>query len=464
MKSEIFNENFVTVDPNVIEEWLPLIEGTGDWADFVSACPVLNGQHEIEMMAQVLENTHRMLEASTSSDAASGTFKPIIMALTRRVAADVIGNKIFGLQPMKSSSAMAFALRGVFTGTSESTKTVTYDNSVILTLSAIGDLVEGQNLAATADDTGEAPEETATGLVIHVDGNNILVKVLSGTFGVDDDLAFNALVVAQDAGEATVSASYSNEAALGYLLPNYSGPMSTATGEAMGTTMNEIGLNVESGTVTAQSHKLKTKWTQELAEDLKAEQGVSAEAVLGGIAKDQLIREMNRRFIDLVNTNSGTTATWDYSAADGRYEGEKFVNFKSKAARVRDSITIKNHIGPATFAICGSRILNMIEAIGLVPSDTKSKYSSSYRGNAMGMDIYADIWGNENVMLFGRKGANQADAGIIYCPYVPIKMDKGMGEETGQPVAFFRTRYGLLSNIFGTSNFYAKLTTSSMPA
>lgn len=454
---EIFKENFVAVDQATIDEWMPLIEGTGNWAQFVSGCPKLTDQVEIEMMAQVLDNTYKMFESrSVAADGASGIFKPIVMGLTRRVASDVIGNKIFGLQPMKSSSALAFALRGVFSGTSETGKSGNFDNMVLLTLA------DGTNFPEDGDISGQA---SGVGTVIFkstVFPNNILVKVTSGAFtaaqNVDDADTYAAAAT-------TISAVYDNDSVYGHLLPDYGGPLSTADGEALGIDMSEMGLEVTSKTVTAQTHKLKTKWSQELAEDLQNEQGVSAEAVLGGIAKDQLIREMNRRFIALVESNAGTVATWDYDAADGRYEGEKYINFKSKVTRTRDAITTQNMVGPATFAICGSGPLNMLETMGLLPdSGQASKYSSAYRGNALGMDIYADIWGNANKMLFGRKGGSQADAGIIYCPYIPIKMDKGFGEESGQPVAFFRTRYGLLDNLFGTEGYYAKLTTSNLPA
>lgn len=449
-KNNLFNESIVAVDPAIIEKWLPLIEGKGNWKSFVDSCPVLTGEGEYNMMAQILENTHRMMESNTSSHGDSDAFKPIIMGLARRVLADTIGTKIFGLQPMKAPSQMAFALRATYTGTSEVDNQVDYDNSTILTLADATLFTKGTSISG---------ETIGTGTVIFKSGNNILVKVLTGSFtsgNVDDAATYSAAAT-------TIAAYYPNEM-VGMLLPTYSGRYTTAEGEALGTDMSEIGIDIKHATVTAKTQKLKTKWTEELAEDLAATQNVSAEAILSSVAKDQLIRELNQVCLTKIDANTGTFATWDYEVADGRYEGEKYLNFKSKVARVRDSITIKNKIGPGTFAICGTRVLNMIETMGLIPPVGASKYTQTYRGRALGMDIYVDLWGDANIMRIGRKGASAADTGIVFCPYVPIRMSKGMGEETGQPVAFFRTRNGFLENIYGTSDFYAKLTVSNVPA
>ena len=281
MEKSIFTESLTYVDQETMDKWLPIIEGHGEWKPFVEQCPELNDEVSRNMMARVLENTYKMLEANTSSDAAVGAFKPIIMGMTRRVLADNIGTKIFGVQAMKTASQMAFALRAVFTGTSETDNQVKFDNSKILTLAA------GTGFDKGGDITSEG---TGVGKVIFRSGNNVLIKITAGVF-VSGEAVDDAATYASSA--TTIAMVYDNEM-VGHLLPTYSGRYTTAQGEALGIDMSEVGINIQHKSVTAETQKLKTKWTEELQEDLAAEQGVSAEAILSGVAKDQLIRELNQ--------------------------------------------------------------------------------------------------------------------------------------------------------------------------
>lgn len=459
-----FNETFVSDE--LIEKWMPIIEGQKKWKNFVSACPKVAAKDH-GLMAQLFENVELLSEAGSNTSKSLGSYSPILIPMLRRIVPALIGPQIFGTQPMSGPTGLIFALRAVYSMDSTSGTTLTRSNSVILTVADSTGAVVGENMAQTIDNSVADPTETATGLIRHIEGNNILVEVLSGTFtvstGSTDVVGFNTLTIAQDGGDTTVSAVYENEALFNIIFSNYTGSMATADGETLSTAMKEIDFEVQTETITAKTRKLKAKWTNELEQDLKSIHNMNAEALLKLLAGDQIVMEMNKEFISLVESKTGTAVSWSYSGADGRWELEKYQNLVATISRVKRQIATSSKRGQATFMIVSPAVLSVLETAGKMSSEGSDPVATAFAGTAVGMKVFVDIWAEDDDILLGYKGPNEIDAGIFYGPYIPVQVRKGVGEEDGQPRTFFSTRYGLIDNLFGASNYYKKIIASGLP-
>lgn len=457
MDKENLFETF-TVEPEILDKWMPLLEGSGKWEPFVSACPKLL-RKDYHIMAQLLENTEgqKDLQERTGVSQGVGSFSPILIPMMRRVMPSLIGMQIFGTQPMSGPTGLIFALRAVYQNDTDNP--VDRTNSVILTLA---DASLGNGFPDGGNITGDGNNgNDGVGVVRHSEGNNLLVEVTSGTFvageGVDDANPYNAQVT-------TISAVYDNEALYKIIFSNYTGTYATATGEDLSTDMKEVGFNIETDTVTAKTRKLKAKWTLELEQDLQAIHNMNAERLLSSIASDEITLEMNREFIALVAANSGATTAYDFNSVDGRWELEKYQNLMAMISRVKRDVAVQNRRGQATFMIVSPAVLSAIESSGKLSTENVDPMNTSYAGKAMGMDVYVDIYATSDDIQLGYKGPTEIDAGIFYCPYIPLQIQKGFGEEDGQPRTFFHTRYGVQDNIFGAENYYQTISVANLPA
>ncbi len=451
-----------TVEPEVLDRWLPLLEGSGKWEPFVSACPKLL-KKDYHIMAQLLENTEKLKTLAERTNVAQGVgdFSPILIPMMRRVMPSLIGMQIFGTQPMSGPTGLIFALRAVYQN--DSVNGVNRSNSLILTL-ADASLGWGGTPAAGDRISTDAVGRLGVGTIRHVEGNNLLVEIDSGTapyFAVGDDIDDVATFAA---GITTVAAVYDNEALYKIIFSNYTGTHATATGENLSTDMKEIGFNIETDTVTAKTRKLKAKWTEELEQDLQAIHNMNAERLLSSIASDEITLEMNREFINLIATKSGATTAYDYTSVDGRWELEKYQNLMAMISRVKRDIAVQNRRGQGTFMIVSPAVLSAIESSGKLSTENVDPMNTSFAGKAMGLDVYVDIYAESDDIQMGYKGPTELDAGIFYAPYIPLQIRKGFGEEDGQPRTFFHTRYGVQDNIFGAENYYQTISVTGLPA
>ena len=466
-----------TVEQDVLDKWMPLLEGSGKWESFVSTCPKL-GRMDFATVAQLLENTELLKERTTAGNG-TGDFSPILIPMLRRVMPSLIGMQIFGTQPMSGPTGLIFALRAAFQNDSTNPMladgTTPFTTSVMLTVAALTDgnndtaAVDG-DISMSIDDTQADPVETGVGKIVAIEGNNLLVRVVSGSFASSTSASVNvvcyAATVAQNDGVQQVS--YPNEALHNMIFPEYTGTHTTAAGEALSSDMKEIGFNIETDTVTAKTRKLKAKWTEELEQDLAAIHNMNAERLLTSIASDEIVIEMNREFINLVASTAGTSTTWDFdnttAGETGRWELEKYQTLMAHVSRQKRNLAVTNKRGMATFAIVSPGVLSVIEAAGKLSTENVDPVSTSFAGKAMGMDIYVDLYASSDTLQLGYKGPTEIDAGIFYCPYIPLQIKKGYGEEDGQPRTFFHTRYGIGSNVFGAGNYYHTITVSNLPA
>jgi hypothetical protein len=431
----------------LVEKWNPVIEGQGKWEDFVAHCPKVNPQHKA-IMAQLFENIETLPLQERTDAGAVGDYKPILIPMLRRVMPSLIGNEIFGTQPLTGPTGLIFALRAVYGN--DSVNSVSRANSVILTLATGHGLAVGDSI--TGDTSG------ATGTVRYVEDNNVLVEVASGTFQAE-----NANTAA-----TSIAAVYENEALFNIIFKNYTGPYATADGEKLSTDMKEVGFDIQTGNVKAETRKLKAKWTEELEQDLKAVHNMDAETLLSAVAADEITMEMNREFINKVHEKAvlGSSSTWTYDPTDdsqGRWENEKYQALCSAISRKQRAIAVNNKRGQANWMIVSPAVLSALENAGKLSTVGTDPVNKAFAGTAMGMKVFCDIYATDNYVLLGYKGSQEIDAGIFYSPYIGLQVRKGYGEEDGQPRTFFSTRYALTDNIMDSEKYFGKITVEGLP-
>ena len=243
---------------------------------------------------------------------------------------------------------------------------------------------------------------------------------------------------------------------------SFSGKMDTATAE--GTTFPEMGFSIEKSTVTAESRQLKAEYTIELAQDLKAVHGLSAEAELASILSSEILGEINREMIQTINTQAVTGANFDASiggtgTSAGRWEVEVYKNLITHIDKEANAIALATRRGKGNFAIISSNIAAALNATGSVQyGNTANTGLADVTGNLFvgtlngGIKLYVDPFATTDYVTVGYKGTNSYDAGIFYCPYIPLSMMKTMGENDFQPKIGFKTRYGMTHNPFTSGN------------
>jgi len=238
---------------------------------------------------------------------------------------------------------------------------------------------------------------------------------------------------------------------------SFSGKMSTATAE--GSTYNEMGFSIEKSTVTAESRQLKAHYTMELAQDLKAVHGLNAESELASILSSEILGEINREMIQAMNAQAVPGADFDATpvtgSSKGRWEVEVYKALITHLDKEANAIAIATRRGKGNFAIISSNIAAALNATGNVQyGNTANTSLADVTGNLFvgtlngGIKLYVDPFAASDYVTVGYKGTNSYDAGIFYCPYVPLSMMKTVGENDFQPRIGFKTRYGMTNNPF----------------
>lgn len=444
----------------LIEKWLPVIEGTGKWEKVVEGMPVveISNYSILATQLEILEQVE-LTEATQAGSVAN--YNPVLIPMVRRVMPALIGNNLFGVQPMAGPSGMIFSLKSLYQGDGTDAVDATYE--ILLLDTEV--LVSGDTVAG---------DVAGVGTVIHAEDKMVLIKMTSGTFATSADVDDAGTYTASVAG--VVRAFADGEALANVVFKSFSGTMSTAAGEYLGTATRELGFEVTSSPVTAKTRKLKTRWTIELEDDLRAVHGMNAEQLLSGFCGDEIVKEMNREFIDQVKTYAGTAtaglapATWTYAgdggtSGQGRYENEEYLALANEINRQRRKIALENRRGQANWMIVSLSVLTALEATGRFVKTNDSPIGNAAVGTFDGMQVYVDMFPTdptESAVYFGYKG-DEVDAGMYFCPYVPLKVNKGYGDEDNIPRLFFSTRYGLAENPFGAANYYQKLTVANLP-
>jgi hypothetical protein len=238
-----------------------------------------------------------------------------------------------------------------------------------------------------------------------------------------------------------------------------------ALGDGGGTQFAEMAFSIEKVAVEAKSRALKAEYTTELAQDLKAVHGLDAETELANILSSEILVEINREVVRTIYTSAvqgaNTTSvagTFDLDVdANGRWSVEKFKGLMFQIEREANQIAKDTRRGKGNIVICSSDVASALQMAGVLD------YTPALNSNALNVDdtgntfagvlngrfrVYIDPYAGANYLVVGYKGSSAFDAGLFYCPYVPLQMVRAIGENSFQPKIGFKTRYGMVANPF----------------
>jgi hypothetical protein len=409
----------------LIEKWAPVLneESAGKIQD----------HHRRAVTAAILENqerafaeeagqAHALNEAApTNSTGQVANWNPVLIALVRRAMPNLMAYDMCGVQPMSGPTGLIFAMKSNYQTTRAG---ATSGNEALF-----GEAVSG----FSGDSTGTQTQDP------------------SGLSGLTD---------------SNSDSSIDNDRTG----PDFGSGMPLGYAEALGSTgasaFAEMGFTIEKATVTAKSRALKAEYSLELAQDLKAIHGLDAETELANILSTEIMAEINREVIRTVNSQAKTGAStantaingiFDLSTdADGRWSVEKFKGLIVQIEREANQIAKETRRGKGNFIICSSDVASALSASGMLDyapamsttlsvDDTGNTFAGVLNGRTR---VYIDPYATADYVTVGYKGTNPYDAGLFYCPYVPLTMVRAVGEETFQPKIGFKTRYGMVSNPF----------------
>ena len=248
--------------------------------------------------------------------------------------------------------------------------------------------------------------------------------------------------------------------------------MTTANSEGLGESgnaFNEMAFSIEKVTVTAMSRALKAEYSLELAQDLKAIHGLNAEAELANILSTEILAEINREVIRTIyksaevgaTLNTATSGTFDLDVdSNGRWSVEKFKGLIFQMERDANQIAQRTRRGKGNMILCSADVASALTMAGVLDytpalnanlnvDDTGNTFAGVLGGKfRVYIDPYAANNSANQYYVAGYKGSSPYDAGLFYCPYVPLQMVRAVGENTFQPKIGFKTRYGMVANPF----------------
>jgi len=448
------------------EKWSPILDYQG--------LDEIRDSHRREVTAILLENQERELresheflyEAPTMGTASSGSgagfggsaqgfsagptagFDPVLISLIRRSMPNLIAYDLCGVQPMNGPTGLIFAMRSRYTNQSGAETFYNEVNSAFSGQDSGFDVTTGFTGASVGMGT------TAQG------GTNpsILAANQANNAGVGDD-QYN---VGQ--GMRTDSAE--------------------ALGDAAGNQFNEMAFSIEKVTVTAKSRALKAEYSLELAQDLKAIHGLNAEAELANLLSTEILAEINREVIRTVykiakpgaQANVATSGTFDLDVdSNGRWSVEKFKGLIFQIERDANAISQQTRRGKGNMILCSADVASALAMAGVLDytpalnanlnvDDTGNTFAGVLQGKyRVYIDPYSANVSPNQFYVVGYKGSSAYDAGLFYCPYVPLQMVRAVGQDTFQPKIGFKTRYGMVANPFaeGATQGQGALTTNS---
>lgn len=411
----------------------------------VTACLLENTRQAMSQGRQSLNETdngptnNMGYSSSTHGTGNIDTFDPILISLIRRAMPNLIAYDVCGVQQMTGPTGLIFAMRSRYTSQSGSEAFYGEANT---SQSSFG----GAN-ASLATANGYASSATAPGGASN-NINNTIYQQGTTESGVP--------YISNNAGNSTY---------------NYAGGMSTAFTEGLGSNTTQIfpemAFSIERVSVTAYSRALKAEYSMELAQDLKAIHGLDAETELANILSTEILAEINREIIRTINVTAVAGAQIDTTTpgvfdldvdSNGRWLIEKFKGLHFQLEREANQIAKDTRRGKGNLIICSSDVASALQMTGqldyktaldsnnLQVDDTGNTFAGVLNGR---FRVYIDPYAlGANYMTIGYKGSNPFDAGLFYCPYVPLQMVRAVDPNTMQPKIGFKTRYGVVANPF----------------
>ena len=445
------------------------------------------------VVAMVLENTEKALreeagildESSLSGAGFGGAFSgagsnstinatgragydPIIISLVRRAMPQMMAFDLCGVQPMSAPTGLIFALRARYQDSNTNTDgREAFYNEVF------------PNFSGTPFNTG-SPATHAAGSGSASDVNPFTPGRANnagdaGSDGTDD---FNVNFVNDPFSDASgnnpileVANQAGGSPETGDYVPSMSSagrsPFGMTTREGEGDNFREMSFTIERTSVEAKTRALKSEYTMELVQDLKAVHGLDAEAELSNILSTEILAEINREVVrTMVSqakygaqglTNNGV---FDLIAdGQGRWSVERQKGLMLQLEKEANKVAFETRRGKGNFVLCSANVASSLTMAGLLDYSsglndnlnvdvTSGVFAGTLNGR---MKVYVDPYATAgDYAVVGYKGSNNMDAGMFYCPYVPLQMVRAVAQETFQPKIGFKTRYGMVSNPFAS--------------
>jgi len=414
----------------LIEKWSPVLNEGVEIKDqqrkAVTAAILENQEIAMRQDRAQHEGFGGLNEAAPGNSTSSiGTWDPVLISLVRRAMPNLMAYDVCGVQPMSGPTGLIFAMKA------------RYGAGATASREALFNEAETQ---FSGDRTGTHDSDNA-----------------SGFNGISDD---------SETGVRTVDSSVDDSRLTSLAATGMTTAAAEALGDGVGAPFAEMGFTIEKQTVTAKSRALKAEYSLELAQDLKAIHGLDAETELANILSTEILAEINREVIRTINSQAKTGALqanvttkgiFDLSTdADGRWSAEKFKGLVVQLDREANVIAKETRRGKGNIVICSSDVATALAASGMLDyspalstslqvDDTGNTFAGVLNGR---MKVYIDPYATADYITVGYKGTNAYDAGVFYCPYVPLQMVKAVGEDNFQPKIGFKTRYGMASNPF----------------
>jgi len=413
------------------EKWSPVLQHPD--------LPEIKDSYRRAVTTIILENQEKALKedknfltetAPTSfvgGNAALDTWDPILISLVRRSMPNLIAYDICGVQPMTGPTGLIFAMRARF---------------------------------ASMDGAEALADEAMPG---NADASN---QNAAGTIG------------GGDVGATETNPAVLNDSPAG-TYTSATG-MTTVQGEALGDSgtnaFGEMAFSIEKHTVTAVTRALKAEYTMELAQDLKAIHGLDAETELANILSAEILAEINREVVRNIYVsavkgaavNTTTAGIFDLDTdSNGRWSVEKFKGLMFAIERDANAIGQQTRRGKGNMILCSADVASALQMAGVLDytpalnnnlnvDDTSTTFAGVMNGRyKVYVDPYAANVSASQYYVVGYKGTSPYDAGMFYCPYVPLQMVRAVGENSFQPKIGFKTRYGIAANPFHTGTVAA---------
>ncbi len=432
------------------EKWAPILDYDG--------LDPIKDSHRRAVTAILLENQERELReersflseaptvntfsstgnpgfsASASSPVAG--FDPVLISLIRRSMPNLVAYDLAGVQPMNGPTGLIFAMRSKYAN------------------------MNGTEALFNEADTAFSGQDN---------GFNLTNGFTAGSVGMGTTTQRGTNPGLLDATYPATGDAQTYNVGQGMRTDD-----AENLGQGTGDHFNEMAFSIEKVTVTAKSRALKAEYSLELAQDLKAIHGLNAEAELANILSTEILAEINREVIRTIynvaesgaQANVATAGTFDLDVdSNGRWSVEKFKGLIFQIERDANAIAQRTRRGKGNMILCSADVASALTMAGVLDytpalnanlnvDDTGNTFAGVLQGKyRVYIDPYAANVSANQYYVVGYKGSSPYDAGLFYCPYVPLQMVRAVGQDTFQPKIGFKTRYGIVANPFsqGTS-------------
>ena len=425
------------------EKWAPVL-------DYEGMDPIKDS-HRRAVTAVLLENQEQTLreereflsEGPTVSTNTSGSaagfsagastpvagFDPVLISLIRRAMPNLVAYDLAGVQPMSGPTGLIFAMRSRYT--SQTGTEALFDEADTAFSGQSANLNNSDGFSNGAVGMGTTAQSGSNPGLLNPEGSQT-----SSTYNVGQGMRTDN---AENLGDGTEGH------------------------------FNEMAFSIEKVTVTAKSRALKAEYSLELAQDLKAIHGLNAEAELANILSTEILAEINREVIRTIyrvaesgaQANVASAGTFDLDTdSNGRWSVEKFKGLIFQIERDANAIAQRTRRGKGNMILCSADVASALTMAGVLDytpalnaglnvDDAGNTFAGVLQGKyRVYIDPYSANVASSQYYVVGYKGASPYDAGLFYCPYVPLQMVRAVGQDTFQPKIGFKTRYGIVANPF----------------